>query len=597
MAFSKPFLEEVKRRNRITDVISRFVPLKRAGSNMVGCCPFHSEKTPSFTVFAGTESYYCFGCGAGGDVITFVMQSEGLEYREAVEQLAKMAGIPMEEDPYERTAGQGPAVKKERLFALNKSAARFFYTKLQSPEGAYAKEYLQKRRFSESTVRRFGIGFAPDRWDALYNHLHGEGYTDEEITVAFLGRKGKNGRMYDLFRNRLMFPIFDLTGEVVAFSGRRLNEEDERKYVNTSDTPVFKKSRILFGLNFAKNEAENGLILCEGAPDCIAMHQAGFGNAIATLGTAITGEHARILSRFTKMVYLAYDIDKAGRKATMRGIELLNQVGVDTKIIHLGEGDSKDPDEFIKNHGADAFRAKLSGSQGQIDYRIGEILSRYNLSIPDEKLRCSQEMAEYIATIGNRLEREIYASRAAERLGISPESLRTEAENKRRAMERSAKKQENAKITRNTTGYGDRVNTDKLRFSSEAPHEEAVLGILLLHPELGKEIGQLPEAEDFATSFNRKLWELFREDFARGNEPQLNAEGTLTPAEVGAAEGYRAARARLGGNDIDSLRSHVEILKDLRSRREFDGKVKEDPAALQDYLALLRKQNQNKNSQ
>ena len=530
-------------------------------------------------------------------MITFVMQSEGLEYRDAVEQLAKMAGIPMEEDPYERNAAGAPAVKKERLFALNKSAARFFYTKLQSPEGAYAREYLQKRRFSESTVRRFGIGFAPDRWDSLYNHLHGEGYTDEEITVAFLGRKGKNGRMYDLFRNRLMFPIFDLTGEVVAFSGRRLNEEEERKYVNTSDTPVFKKSRILFGLNFAKNEAENGLILCEGAPDCIAMHQAGFGNAIATLGTAITGEHARILSRFTKMVYLAYDIDKAGRKATMRGIELLNQVGVDTKIIHLGDGDSKDPDEFIKNHGADAFRAKLSGSQGQIDYRIGEILSRFNLAIPDEKLRCSHEMAEYIATIGNRLEREIYASRAAERLGLSPESVRTEAENKRRTMEKSAKKQENAKITQNTTGYGDRVNTDKLRFSAEAPHEEAVLGILLLHPELGKEAGILPEPEDFATSFNRKLWELFREDLAEGIEPELNADGTLTPAEVGAAAGYRAARAKLGGNDRETLRSHVEILKDLRSRRDYDGRVKEDPAALQEYLSLLRKQNQNKNSQ
>ncbi|MBQ8323685.1 MAG: DNA primase [Clostridia bacterium] len=597
MAFSKPFLEEVKRRNHITDVISRFVPLKRAGSNMVGCCPFHSEKTPSFTVFSGTESYYCFGCGAGGDVITFVMQSEGLEYREAVEQLAKMAGIPMEEDPYERKADQGPQVKKDRLFALNKAAARFFYAKLQSPEGAYAREYLQKRRFSDTTVRRFGIGFAPDKWDSLCYHLRKEGYTDEEITVAFLGRKGKNGKMYDLFRNRLMFPIFDLTGEVVAFSGRRLNEEDERKYVNTSDTPVFKKSRILFGLNFAKNESENGLILCEGAPDCIAMHQAGFGNAIATLGTAITGEHARTLSRFTKMVYLAYDIDKAGRKATMRGIELLNQVGVDTKIIHLGEGDSKDPDEFIKNHGAEAFRAKLSGSQGQIDYRIGEILSRFDLSVPDEKLRCSHEMAEYVATIGNRLEREIYASRAAEKLGLSPESLRNEAESKRRTMEKNAKKQEHSKITRDATGYGDQVNTDKLRFSSEAPHEEAVLGILLLHPELGKELAPLLEPEDFATSFNRKLWELFRTDFAAGIDPELTADGSLSPREIGAAEGYRAARATLGSNDGDTLRSHIDTLKDLRSRREYDGRVKEDPGALREYLALLRKQNQNKNSE
>lgn len=589
MAFSKTFLEEVKRRNQLTDLISRYVPLKRAGSNMVGCCPFHSEKTPSFTVFPATESYYCFGCGAGGDAITFVMQSEGLEYREAVEQLAKTAGVPLEEEPNDRNFSSAPAVKKERLYAVNKAAARFFYAKLQSPDGESARAYLHKRRFAETTVKRFGIGYAPDRWDALCNHLHGQGFSDLEISTAFLGRTGKNGKMYDLFRNRLMFPIFDLSGEVVAFSGRRLNEEDERKYVNTSDTPVFKKSRVLFGMNFAKSDAENGLILCEGAPDCIAMHQAGFGNAIATLGTAITGEHARMLARFTKMVYLAYDIDKAGRKATLRGIELLNQVGVDTKIINLGEGDSKDPDEFIKNHGAAAFREKLTGSQGQIDYRIGEILSRYTLSVPDEKLRCSAEMAEYIATISNRMEREIYASRAAERLGLSSASLRDEAEHKRKILESKAKKQERVRAVQNSAGYGDTVNTDKLRFSSEAPHEEAILGMLLLHPEFGKKAAELLESEDFATAFNRKLWDLFKSDFAAGTEPFLTADGELTPREIGAAEGYRASRASLGGNTEEAVLAHVNALKDMRSRREYDAKIAENPTAgLEEYLASLR---------
>ncbi len=589
MAFSKPFLEEVKRRNNLTDLISRFVPLKRAGSNMVGCCPFHSEKTPSFTVFPATESYYCFGCGAGGDAITFVMQSEGLEYREAVEQLAKTAGVPLEEEQNDRGRPLTPSVKKDRLLAVNKAAARFFYTKLQSPEGEFARAYLQKRRFSETTVKRFGIGYAPAGWDGLCKHLHAQGFSDLEISTAFLGRTGKNGSMYDLFRNRLMFPIFDLTGEVVAFSGRRLNEEDERKYVNTSDTPVFKKSRILFGLNFAKNEAQDGLILCEGAPDCIAMQQAGFGNAIATLGTAITGEHARTIARFTKMVYLAYDIDKAGRKATMRGIELLNQVGVDTKIINLGEGDSKDPDEYIKNHGADAFREKLTGSQGQIDYRIGEILSRYTLSIPDEKLRCSTELSEYIATIPNRMEREIYASRAAERLGVTPAALRDEAERKRRILESKERKQARTQAMQNSAGYGDTVNTDKLRFSSEAPHEEAVLGILLLHPELGVKVVGILTDDDFATAFNRKLWELFKGDFASGTEPELTADGVLTPREVGAAEGYRAARAKLGSNDEETLLSHAKTLHEMRSRRDYDAKIADNPTdALAEYLAALR---------
>ncbi len=589
MAFSKAFLEEVKQRNPLTDLISRVVPLKRAGSNMVGCCPFHSEKTPSFTVFPATSSYYCFGCGAGGDAISFVMQSEGLEYREAVEQLAMRAGIPLEEEPDRRGIPAAPAVKKERLYAINKQAARFFYAALLSPAGERARAYLQKRQFSETTVRRFGIGYAPDSWNALCTQLQKEGFSELEISTAFLGRTGKNGSLYDLFRNRLMFPIFDLNGEVVAFSGRRLNEQDERKYVNTSDTPVFKKSRVLFGMNFAKNDAANGLILCEGAPDCIAMQQAGFGNAVATLGTAITGEHARMIARFTKLVYLAYDIDKAGRKATMRGIELLGQVGVDTKIISLGQGDSKDPDEFIKNHGAAAFREKLGGSEGQVDYRIGEILSRYTITDPDDKLRCGEELTAYIATLPSRMEREVYASRAAERLGISAAAMRDEAERRRRKEEARIGKQEKGRILQNAAGYGDTVNRDKLRYSSEASHEEAVLGILLLHPELGKQAEAL-QPEDFATAFNRKLWELFRKDFLAGEEPELTADGALTPREVGTAEGYRAARATLGGNTKEELLSHIRTLRESRIRREYEEKIEQNPAdALNAYLAHLRK--------
>ncbi|MBP5231644.1 MAG: DNA primase, partial [Clostridia bacterium] len=427
MAFSKTFIELIKERNRMEDVVSRVLPLKRAGSNLVGNCPFHSDKTPSFTVFPGTQSYYCFGCHAGGDVITFVEAFEGLEYADAVERLAKDAGIPMEED--ESRGEREPSVRRDRLFELNREAARFFRDALNSPTGAEARAYLEKRRFETATIRRFGLGYAPDSWDALTGYLTGKGFTEQELRTAFLcGVSKKTGRLFDMFRNRIMFPVFDLNGEVAAFSGRRLNEADERKYINTSDTPVFKKSRILFGMQVAKKHAEKGIILCEGAPDCIAMHQAGFDNAAATLGTAITGEHARMLSRFTKQVYLAYDIDAAGRSATLRGIQLLEQVGISTRIVQLGNGDSKDPDEFIKNHGADAFRAKLTGSQGQVDYRIEEILSRYHLSNPDEKLRCGTELVAFIGRIENRLERDVYAARAAEKLGVSADSMKAEAE-------------------------------------------------------------------------------------------------------------------------------------------------------------------------
>lgn len=598
MAYSKAFLEEVKRRTSLPDLIGRFVSLRRAGSNLVGCCPFHSEKTPSFTVFSATNSFYCFGCGAGGDAITFCMQAEGLEYREAVERLATLAGVPPEEETrFSRSAPDTPTVKKERLFEVNKAAARFFYANLSKECGAQAYAYLQKRRFSDLTIRRFGIGYAPDSWDALTGHLQAEGFSPLEITTAFLGRTNKRGGLFDLFRNRVMFPIFDLNGEVVAFSGRKLREEDDPKYVNTSDTPVFKKSRILFGMHLAKREAGDGLILCEGAPDCIAMQQAGFGNAVATLGTAITGEHARLIARFTKMVYLAYDIDRAGRKATMRGIELLNQVGVDTRVINLGDGDSKDPDEFIKNHGAAAFREKLSGSQGQIDYRIGEILGRYDLKQPDEKLRCSTEMASYIATLSSRMEREIYASRAAERLGVSAPALRDEAERSRKKLESSTRKQEMTRAMQNAAGYGDHVNRDKLRFSSEAPHEEAILGILLLHPEFGKKACGLLQAEDFATAFNRKLWELFAPAFAEGVEPELHADGQLSVREVGTVQGYRAAREKLAGNTEEALHAHIEALQEQRSKREYDRKIEEDPAAaLAEYVAQLQKKKQDGNT-
>ena len=412
MAFSQAFIEEIKNRNGIEEIISRYLTLKRAGSNVVGLCPFHNEKSPSFTVFPATRTFYCFGCGAGGDVISFVMRAENLDYREAVEYLAKLSGVPIEEEQDGRV--EKSTVNRERIYAVTKAAARFFVSALNSPEGEKARQYLiEKRKFTPATLRRFGIGYAPDSWDALTKKLLADGFTVDEMKTAFLCSISKKGNPFDIFRNRIMFPIFDITGEVVAFSGRRLNENDERKYVNTSDTPIFKKSRVLFGLNIAKNTEDGTLILCEGSPDAIAMHQAGFGNAIATLGTAITAEHARIIARYAKTVYLAYDIDKAGRKATMKGIDLLNQVGVSTKIIDLGKNE-KDPDEFIKAHGAEAFKLKLKGSSGQVDYKIDEILSRYDLSIPDQKLHAADEMTTFLSTLFPEVQRDVSAGRAAE---------------------------------------------------------------------------------------------------------------------------------------------------------------------------------------
>ncbi len=595
MAYTREFLEELKLRNNIDEVIGRVVTLKRAGSNLVGNCPFHSERTPSFTVFPATSSYYCFGCGAGGDVVTFVMQSENLEYREAIEFLAKRAGIKIEEDYEKRNTGE-KTVRRDRLLELNREAARFFYKSLLDPSGAVARAYLEKREFSSATLKRFGIGYAPNSpygKAPLCEYLMSKSFTPFEIRQAFLGGENKNGKMYDMFRNRVMFPVFDANGEVVAFSGRRLNEDDERKYINTSDTPVFKKSRILFGLNIAKNTQAGSFVLCEGAPDAIAMHQAGFDNAIATLGTAITPEHARIIARYCRVVYLAYDIDKAGRKATLKGIELLNQVGVDTKIINLGT-EAKDPDEFIKKFGANAFKAKLTGSSGQIDYRIDEIISRYDVMVAEEKLRAVAEVTAFIATLASRPEREVYASRAAEKLGLTVESVRSEAERLYNKNLKKSYKEQGRNALKEQSGFGGGANSDKLRFSSEASHEESILGLLLIRCDFGPEAVKRLTPDDFATALNRKIFTLFQEDFAEGREVLLSKDGVLTAREIGALENCRASRLALGDITLSALNSHIDALKQLRERNEYDKKIEAEPAeALSEYLNKIKKKKNN----
>ena len=591
MAYTREFLEEIKLRNSIEEVIGRTVTLKRAGGNLVGRCPFHSERTPSFTVFPSTSSYYCFGCGAGGDVVTFVMQTENLEYREAIEFLAKRAGIKVEET-YEQKE-KVPTVRRERMLELNREAARFFYKALLAPEGAFARNYLEKRQFQSATIKHFGIGYAPNApygKAPLCEYLMSKGFTPFELKSAFLGGEGKNGKMYDIFRHRVMFPVFDANGEVVAFSGRRLSDnEEERKYINTSDTVVFKKSKILFGLHIAKNTESVSLVLCEGAPDAIAMHQAGFDNAIATLGTAITPEHARTIARYCRTVYLAYDIDKAGRRATLKGIDLLNQVGVDTKIINLGT-EAKDPDEFIKKFGANAFRAKLTGSSGQIDYRIDEILGRYDTTVAEEKLRAVDEVKKFIAELASRPEREVYSARAAEKLGLTAEAMRTEVERIYNINDKKAKKAQGQNALKEQSGFGGTANADKLRFSSEASHEEQILGLLLIRSDFGPEAMKRLSEEDFATGLNKKIFNLFKEEFSAGQEIVLSKDGVLTAREIGALENCRASRLDLGDITLTALNSHIDALKELRERSEYDKKIESDPAnALSEYLNKLKK--------
>ncbi len=587
MAISQGFLNELKDRNDIVELISQYVQLKRAGSNMSGLCPFHNEKTPSFTVFPKTRSYYCFGCGAGGDAVTFVMNVSGLSYRDAVEFLANRVGMVMEK---EEGAPVRNDVRRDRVVAATTEAARFFYKALLSPQGANARAYLEKRKLEALTVKRFGVGFAPDSWNALADYLTAKGFNAKELEAAFLCKTGKNGRLYDIFRNRLVFPLIDVNGDVLGFSARRLNEEDERKYVNTSDTPAFKKSKFVFGLNIAKNSGENSLIMCEGCMDAVALHQAGFSNAVATLGTAITAEQARLIARVATQVYLSYDGDKAGQNATLKGIKLLNEVGVSVKILSMG--DMKDPDEYIKKYGKEAFKRVIEGSTGQIDYKLNEIASRYNMNVPEEKLRAYNEMCGYAATLSGMASKEICASRISALTSVSVPVTVRDITRKAESGVRRAVKENDKKELQSALGFGDKVNKDRLKLPAVVMIEEHVLGILLIRPDLYKDVANVLKPESFVTEFSRKVFELFYEEFSAGAEPVISKNGTLSSEELSRVTAMMAARITSKENNAETLKGYVKALEREKLKVDTDADITErGAAALEEYIAKLTKKN------
>ncbi len=586
------FIDELKLRNNIEDVISSYVTLKRAGSNMVGLCPFHNEKSPSFTVFTGRSGFYCFGCGAGGDVITFVMRAENMDYMSAVEFLAKRAGIPMPEMTQRRT----PEVKKNRITDMNRDAARFFHDMLSRPEGAEGLAYLRSRGLSDAVIRHFGLGFAPDEFHLpkplFLDHMHGLGYTDKELTAAFLcAPSQKTGRLYPIFRNRIIFPAIDVTGNVVAFGGRVM-DDSKPKYLNSSDTPAFNKRRTLYALNFARHACAEKLILCEGYMDVIAIHAAGMANAVATLGTAITAEHAQLIARYTKEVVIAYDMDEAGRKATEKAISLLDGVGVPAKILKLPG--AKDPDEFIRKNGADAFRLRVNNSENQFDYRCQVVLDRHDLSDFNDRMACISELTELLSTLHTDVERDVYIGRLAEKLEINRDSLKNDVSRLRRKRADAKNKEELQKAIRVSAGYGDRINPDKSRHRRAASAEECILGILSLYPELLQTVSQDTDGapgltpEDFLTAFNRRVY-AFMLDCQREQgayDPGYLGEA-FNPEEVGRIMGMQVARSHLTRNDASILKENIRILREENQRAAQSASGA--PPSIDDLEAMLKK--------
>lgn len=584
MRFSDSFVQEVVDRTDIEELVGRYVTLKRSGSNLMGCCPFHSEKTPSFSVSPTKKLFFCFGCQAGGSVITFVQKAENLDFPEAVEYLANRAGIPLPRENEDPTAPRG--VSRKRVLEMNLEAARFFRACLFDPSigGAGMRYFRENRRMSEATVKHFGLGFAPNSFNSLTDHMHRLGYSDEELIAACLcGKSQKTGRAYDYFRNRVIFPIIDPSGNVVAFGGRVM-DDSKPKYLNSSDTPAFKKSRHLFALNFAKNDCAERMILCEGYMDVIALHAAGFSSAVATLGTAITPEHARTFSKYTKKVIISYDSDEAGQNAAKKAMRILGEVGMDVRVLKMNG--AKDPDEFIRNFGADRFRRLLEESKTGFEYQAERVLAKYDLSIGSDKIKASGEICAIIAEYWSPVEREVYLAYASQKLELPIEVLKNSTEQIRRKNKREmvAKESRDAQIS--LKNFGDRINPEAVAEPRAVAAEEAVLGLLVIFEEYRSAVekGEIPLAEEnFVTAFNRRVFNAIMERHASQTGFRFELLGAdFEPDEIGRIEKMEIARRQLSQNGPQVFRSAVNVLKGISEEKQQAG------GDLNSHLAYLR---------
>ena len=523
MAFSQDFLQELSDRNPIEDVVGEYVQFtKRSGQNLFGLCPFHSEKTPSFSVSPSKQIYHCFGCGKGGSVINFIMEIENLSFPEAVEFLARRAGMKV---PEQQSDPGKP--KRDRLYALNRDAARFFYEQLSTPAGAAAVDYMLRRGITPGTARRFGLGCAPESWDALCSAMKEKGYTERELYDAGLVRRGKKGGVYDAFRGRLMFPVIDVRGNVIAFSGRALGDV-EPKYLNSPETPVFSKSHNLFGLNLAKKSKSGYIILVEGNIDVVSLHQAGFDSAVASLGTSLTPEQARLISRFKQEVVIAYDADEAGKKAAQRAIGILEKLELKVRVLTVRG--AKDPDEFIKAKGPEAFQNLLAESENHVEYRLDAVRAMHDLATDEGKVAYLKEAAGVIAQLPDRAAREVYAMRAASQCGVSTEAVQDEVRQQRRRRAAAARRQTEREELRPLRMSQPQERGIQYKNPRSAAAEEGVIRLLNLDPSLFRGVG-LAEA-DFSSP---ELWRIYsalrrRADEGAGLSPAAMS-GELSPEE------------------------------------------------------------------
>ncbi len=570
MALSDDFLMELRSRADIETTISSYVNLKRAGRISKGLCPFHGEKTASFTVYPDTQSYYCFGCGSGGDVITFIKNIENLDYIDAVRFLADKNGMNMpEENSYDNTMNK----RRLRMLEANREAAKFFHNCLGKPEGAVGYNYFKSRGLSDDTIRRFGLGFAPDSFHALTNYMLDKGYTKDELVFANLARRSQKNEnnIYDNFRNRVIFPIIDVKGNVIAFGGRVM-DDSKPKYLNTSDTMVYKKSQGVFALNLAKKSGKDSLILCEGYMDVIALHQAGFTNAVAGLGTALTSEQAQLLSRYASEIMIAYDADEAGQKAATRALGIFKNTPAQIKVLRLSGG--KDPDEILKNYGIEKMKAIINGAANEIEFALLREQAKYDLASDDGKRQYLQAAIKILATVG-AIELDIYASRLANELSVSKDVIVSEAKRQAKRNVTIERKKEFTKMQ--TQGdVLDKLNPQRKSFYAAAKAEEMLITLLMANPEFLRGVDEKLSYEDFVTDFNRRIYKSVTDRLREGKPAEISfLAGDLTDDEISAVAKIQTISHTLK-NTFEECEDCIKIIINEKNKKSIKSVAVED---------------------
>lgn len=586
MALSDEFLDDLRRRADIESTVSSYVSLKRKGKILTGLCPFHNEKTPSFTVYPETQSYYCFGCGNGGDVITFIRNIENLDYMEAVKLLADRHGVSMPQDGYD----SGLSKKRTEMYGANREAARFFHAKLYSPEGRQGLEYFYSRGLTDDTIRHFGLGYAPDSKDELIEYLISKGYSQQllyDANILRLSERYDKKIYYNAFRKRAMFPIIDLRGNVIAFSGRRIHDADsDRKYVNTSDTLVYKKGSNLFALNFAKKSKSDSIILCEGNLDVISLHQAGFTNAVAGLGTALTEEQAHLLSHYAGEIFICYDSDEAGQKATRKAINILGKTTLKVRIIHMTGG--KDPDEIIQKFGAEGFKRCLDSAANDVEFSLLSERSKYDISSPAGRSDYLKAAAAVLASLNSPVELDIYISRLSEEFSVNKDAVAAQVKIER---VKRAKKQKNEfyrEVRDSVINQGDKinkVNTQRAKALRAAKAEEILIASFMSDPELYRKLESKLTPELFVTDFNRRVFSAISERIKDGRPVGLSfLASEFTPEEISVI-----ARIETVSTDIsNSVRECEDCINVLKKEKNRHIDVKPSEMSDEDFMKLFK---------